>query len=186
MKKKAIFITAALFSIISLNAQVPNGFVKGSVTLADGSTVSGYVKDNLKKDAAVTFVDENGSNKKQFDANQANGVTIDGVNYASIKGDFFKIINTGKISFLQKASNASSKPVYNGNEAIFVAGTEGKIGDYFSYSNNQLTHLTKKTVDDFIAQQLSSSTAAVEKAKSINGNIAALADAVAIYNAENK
>jgi hypothetical protein len=41
-------------------------------------------------------------------------------------------------------------------------------------------------VDAFINEQLSSCTAAIEKAKSINGNMAALADAVAIYNAANK
>lgn len=185
MKKTAIFITAALLSVFSLQAQVPSGFVKGSVTLTDGSTLSGFVKDNIKKNVSVTFVNDKGSGKQEFNGDQVNEVTIDGVTYRSIKGDFFKTISTGKIFFLQKASNTSSKPIYNGNEAIFAAGTEGKIGDYFSYSNNQLTLITKKSVDEFI-KQLSASAEATEKAKAVNGNIAALADAVAIYNAANK
>ena len=115
-----------------------------------------------------------------------NAVSINGVEYRCMMGDFFKVICDGKISFLQKASNASGKVTYNGSEAILASGTAGKLGDYFTYSNNQLYHLTTKTVDAFINGQLSTSTAAVEKAKAIKGDIALLSESVTIYNNENK
>ena len=86
---------------------------------------------------------------------------------------------------MQKASNATGKTIYNGSEAIIVDGTPGKTGDYFSYSNNELVLINKKSVDAFIGQ-MSSCNEALEKAKAINGNIAALADAVAIYNSLSK
>lgn len=185
MKKTMILTTAALFFILNIQAQIPTGFVKGAVTLADASTVTGYVKDNIKK-GAVVFVDDKGGNKQLFYSNEINAVVIDSANYVSVKNDFFKTICSGKICFLQKASNISGKTIYNGSEAIILPGTEGKIGDYFSYSNNELTLINQKTVDAFINNQLSSCTQAAEKAKSINGDIAALADAVTIYNSYNK
>lgn len=185
MKKTMYLIATALFFVTAIQAQVPAGFVKGTVTLADASTISGYIKDNIKK-GAVTFVDDNGANKKLYYSNEINAVTIEGANYVAVKNDFFKTICTGKICFLQKASNISGKTIYNGSEAIILPGTEGKIGDYFSYSNNELTHITQKTVDAFITTQLSACTQAAEKAKTINGDIAALADAVSIYNSYNK
>jgi hypothetical protein len=186
--KKTIILTAisALFTVLNMQAQAPAGFVKGNVTLADGSTISGYVKDNIKKNASVTFLDNNGSNKQQYDGIQVNAAVVDGTNYSCMKGDFFKTICTGKICFLQKASNASGKTIYNGAEAIILPGTEGKIGDYFSYTNNELTLITKKTVDAFISTQLNSNAKAAEKAKAVNGDIAALAEAIAIYNSDNK
>lgn len=184
--KKIIILAASLFSLSQLQAQVPEGFTKGAVTLANGSTVNGYVQDNIKKGAAITFINEKGGEKQLYNSTELNAVEINGAQYISVKGDFFKVICHGKISFLQKASNASGKTIYNGAEAIVLPGTEGKIGDYFSYSSNQLTLINKKTVDTFIAEQLSTCTAAVEKAKTINGDIAALAAAVTIYNDVNK
>ncbi len=163
------------------SAQAPAGFVKGTVTLSNGTVTTGYIKESIKKNAAISFADADGS-KTAYSGSQINAATVDTVNYMCIKGDFFKTICTGKICFLQKASNAAGKASYNGTEAVFTSGTEGKIGDYFVYSNNQLTHLTKKTVNKFIAEQLVSNNAAVEKAKTVNGDMALLADAVNIYN----
>jgi hypothetical protein len=185
--KKTIVLTVAtvLFAALNVQAQVPADFAKGSITLADGSSISGYVKDNMKKDASIIYLDNNGTGKKKFDGSQINAVNIDAANYQCIKGDFFKNISTGKISFLQKASNAGGKTIYNGAEAIILSGTEGKIGDYFSYTDNELSIINKKTTAAFISQ-LGNCTAAVEKAKSANGDMAAMAEAVTIYNNQNK
>ncbi len=186
MKKKSFFITVVgFFLLLNVKAQAPEGFVKGSVTLADGSTSSGYVKENMKKNASIVFINDKSSDKKIYNSTEINAVAVDGASYVSLKGDFFKLICSGKISFLQKASNASGKTIYNGSEAIILPGTEGKIGEYFSYAANELTLINKNTMEAFIGQ-LSNCTAAVEKAKSVNGDIAALADAVVIYNSYNK
>ena len=174
----AVFLTAA----IQLHAQAPEGYTKGTVILSNGSTLEGYIKDNIKKNAAISFVDDKGANKQQFEGSQVNGAVVGGVNYTCIKGDFFKMVCSGKICFLQKASNAANKASYNGTEAVFNSGTEGKIGDYFVYSGGNLKLITKKTVQSFIDTDLAGCNAAIEKAKSINGDIPALESAITVYN----
>lgn len=183
--KKIVLMAAIMFAAFNTKAQAPEGFNKGVVTLADGSVLTGYVQDNIKR-GAVIFLNDNGAEKKLYNSTEVNAVVIDATTYRSIKGDFFKVICTGKMNFLQKASHASGKTIYNGSEPIVLPGTEGKTGDYFSYADNQLTLINKKTVDEFIASQLSSCLPAAEKAKAVNGDIAALAEAVNIYNSTNK
>ena len=189
MKLKAIFFGALLLSlstaIVKAQTEIPAGYTKGSITLANGTVVAGYVKDNIKKSASVSFTDNSGAGKKTYEGSEINGITIDAANFICVKGDFFKSICSGKICFLQKASNAANKTSYNGAEPVFNSGTEGKIGDYFVYSGTTLKLLNKKTVDAFISSDLSSCTAAVEKANTINGNIAKLQEAVEIYNSNN-
>jgi hypothetical protein len=184
MKLSTMFFTTLCMAALanSAAAQKPEGFANGTVTLSNGSILNGYVKEAIKKNATITFINAAGANKQQYDGSQINGVAVDTINYLCIKGDFFKTICTGKICFLQKASNAANKASYNGGEAVFNSGTEGKIGDYFAYTNKQLTHLTKKTVSTFITEQLGSNSFAVEKAKAANGDMILLADAITIYN----
>ncbi|MFN8305399.1 MAG: hypothetical protein U0T79_01375 [Ferruginibacter sp.] len=182
---KQLFFSAILaFTLLPAMAQreIPAGFVNGSVTLADGSVESGQIKDNLKKSASVVFLDAKG-NKKTYTASQINAVNIGDTRYTCISGDFFKLLSSGnKMLFLQKASNASGSLSYNGAEAVVSAGTSGKIGDYFVYAGNQLKLVNKKNLDEFIASDLAACAPAVEKAKSLNGDIARLQEAVDIFN----
>ncbi len=185
MKLKTTLLTAAAaFLITTTNAQtnVPEGFTKASITLPNGTVQTGYVKDNIKKSAAIIFVDESGANKKTYEGSDINSLKMDAVNFICINGDFFKTICTGKLCFVQKASNAAGKASYNGNEAVFSSGTEGKIGDYFIYADKKLKLLNKKSVETFISTDLTGCAAAIEKAKAINGDIAKLQEAVDIYN----
>ena len=187
MKIKQLFIGAVLaFSFTAATAQtaIPSGYTKGSIVLADGNTINGYVKDNMKKSASVSFIDE--ANKaKTYNGIDINGATVNGNTYICLKGDFFRSISTGKLNFLQKASDASNVATYNGTEVMFNNGTAGKVGDYFVYSNKELKLLNKKTVAAFIDNDLAGNTAAIEKAKSANGDIAKLKEAVDIYNSTN-
>ena len=182
-----LLAAAAAFTISTATAQTsaPEGYTKASITLANGSIQTGYIKDNIKKSAEVVFVDESGSNKKVYAGGDINGVKIDAVNFICINGDFFKTICTGKLCFVQKASNAAGKASYNGTEAIISNGTEGKIGDYFIYADNKLKLINKKSVDGFINTDLAGCTAAAEKAKTINGDMAKLQEAVEIYNSSS-
>ncbi len=168
----------------SVNAQnpIPEGYTKATITLANGTAQSGFIKDNIKKSASVIFTDESGGNKKVFEGSDINGLTVDAVHYLCINGDFFKTISAGKLNFVQKASNASGKASYNGTEAVFSSGTEGKIGDYFVYADKKLKLINKKNIDAFINSDLAGCTQAIEKAKSINGDIAKLQEAVDLYN----
>ena len=185
MKLKTTFLALATgFSFAAVNAQstMPEGYAKATITLANGATQSGFIKDNIKKSASIIFTDEAGNNKKTYEGSDINAVTTDAVNFICINGDFFKIICTGKLTFAQKASNASGKASYNGTEAVFNSGTEGKIGDYFIYADKKLKLLNKKTVESFITTDLAGCAQAIEKAKAINGDIAKLQEAVDIFN----
>lgn len=182
--KSLLFVLLAGISFTTVNAQtnVPSEFVKGSITLADGSIISGYIKDNIKKSASVVYIDNAGTNKKTYEGIQINGITIGTSDFICISGDFFKTLSAGKMSFLQKVSNASGKVSYNGTEAVISNGTEGKAGDYFVLANNTLKLMNKKNLQAFINTDLAICAPAVEKARSINGDIARLQEAVEIYN----
>jgi hypothetical protein len=169
------------FSPVLAQDQAPAGFESGSVTLADGSELNGFIKNNIKKSASVVFIDSKGT-KNTWKGSQLNAARINGVSYICINGDFFKALSEGKINFLQKASDASGTISYNGTEAVVNSGTEGKIGDYFAYADNKLQLLNKTTVNTFINADLAVCAPALEKAKTINGDIAKLQEAVDIFN----
>ncbi|MEN9571304.1 MAG: hypothetical protein RL172_2535 [Bacteroidota bacterium] len=179
--KKILAILLMALSCGLVNAQVANDNHFGSITLTDGTVITGEIKNSIRKNAAVSLVDNTGK-KKIFSGNDITAATINNVNYLCIKGDFFKTICTGKLCFLQKESDASGKPIYNGAEAVFANGTEGKIGDFYLYSNQTLKHLNKKTANQIIEAELAGCTAAVDKARQLNGDMAALAEAITIYN----
>jgi hypothetical protein len=184
MKYVSLFFAAAasLFSA-TMQAQnpVPAGFSKAIVELNKGTVLSGYAKDNIKKSSAIIFIDSAG-NKKVYDGNDVSTLTIDTVHFICIRGDFFKVICSGKIDFLQKAGNASANPTYNGAEAMFTNGTEGKPGDYFVYTNRKLQLLNKKNMDAFINTELAACTEAMQKAKASNGDMSKMGEAVETFN----
>ena len=122
--------------------------------------------------------------KKNYAGTDLKSLEIDGAKYICIKGDFFKVLCEGELNFLQKCSDASQKPSYNGTEVIFTNGTEGKPNDYFIYSitNKQLKLVSRKNVDEVIASSFAGCREAIDKAKNANRDIYQLKDAVTVYN----
>jgi hypothetical protein len=189
MKNVKIILVVALsfyFAVTQAQTEAPKGFKKGTLTLADNSTISGNIKNNIRSSASVVFLSEEGGKKKNYDGSELISAEIDGTKYLCIKGDFFRVISNGGLGFLQKASDASNKPTYNGSEAVFASGTEGKTDDYFIYEsrNKDLKKISKKNFDEVTAAAFAGNTAAMDKAKSINGDIAQLKEAVDIYNSQ--
>lgn len=180
------FLSVAALSLLTVNAnaqtEAPKGFTKGSITMADNSTVNGYVKDNIKKEASVVLF----SNGKEttYTGAQLNGATTENGEFVCIRGDFFKVISNGGLSFLQKSSDASSQPSFNGLDAMFNNGTEGNPGDYFVYNNKtkELKLVSKKTLRNVVASSFDGYAPAVEKAKAAQENIVALKEAVDVFN----
>lgn len=177
---------ATVLSLVMLQANAQNeisSLKKGTIVLADGSSLSGTIKDNIRKSASVVFT-QDGGKKRTYDGSELSSAEIEGTKFICIKGDFFKVLCQGELSFLQKASDASGKPSYNGNEAVFSNGTEGKPNDYFIYNSasKQLQLVSKKNVEEVAATCFAGNTAAIDKAKAINGDIALLKDAVEIFN----
>ena len=179
----AVFISIAFLQGYA-QTEPPKGFKKGTIILADSSSVSGNIKNNIRSNASVIFINETGGKKKNYDGSDLISAEIDGTKFLCIKGDFFRIISYGGLSFLQKASDASGKPSYNGNEAIFIHGTEGKPGDYFIYNNTnrQLKYISKKNFNEVTAAIFSGNNAAISKANAVNGDLSQLKEAVEIYN----
>lgn len=186
MKIKTFFYSLALsFLFFTAKGQndIPAGYTKATISLANGAVVTGYIKDNIKRSASVTFTENAGADKKNYDGSDISSLKTDAANFICVNGDFFKTLCDGKLCFVQKQSNASGKASYNGTEAVFNSGTEGKIGDYFIYADKKLKLINKKTVEPFIVNDLAGCAAAIEKAKTINGDIAKLQEVVEIYNA---
>jgi len=182
--RQLLFVATMLTATIAAKAQstIPEGYTKAEISLADGKVLNGYIKDNMKKSAAVTFVDEAGQNKKNYDGGSINGLKTATDTYTCINGDFFKILSSGKLDLLQKSSNSAGKVSYNGADAVVSTGTPGKIGDYCIYSDNKLKVLNKKTTEAFISEELTGCAAAIEKANSANGDMLIMKEAVDIYN----
>jgi len=190
MKALSIFVSG-LFTMIVMQANsqdaMPKGFKNGSITLANNTEITGFIKDDIRNRAAVIVIPASGTKKTTYDGDKLNNVTIDETKYICMKGDFFKVVCDGELSFLQKSSDASSKPVYVGTEAMFINGTEGKPGDYFIYNKTikQLQLVNNKNVAEVTAQAFINCEAAITKAKQSANDIALLKDAVEIYNNRN-
>lgn len=171
---------------IQVHAQsdIPKGYKKGTILLADSTSVAGYIKENIKSGASVLFLGEPGGKKRNYTGGDLISTEIDGTTFLCIKGDFFKVICSGDLSFLQKSSDASGKPSYNGTEVIFSSGTEGSPNDYFIYDSRskQLRLVSRKNFTKVVAATFADYTPAIDKAKTVNDDIAQLKDAVEFYN----
>lgn len=179
----ALTILALSFSAVKAQ-DAPKGFEKGKATLADGTIVTGFVKEKIRGNASITVINDSDNKKENYDGNELLAAEVGDDKYICIKGDFFKVVNDGNLKFVQKASDASSKPIYNGNTAVFANGTEGKPGDYFFYNdtNKQLKLVTKKTITAVADECLAGCDTAIAKAKAVNGDLSQVGEAVAIYN----
>ena len=64
-------ISLLLLSFTMLNSQaqstIPQDYSKGTVLLANGTSLSGYIKDNMSKDAAVIFINNADNKKTEYD-----------------------------------------------------------------------------------------------------------------------
>ena len=183
----AVAVLLLAFSVANAQTDIPKGFTRGTITLIDGISQAGLIKDNIRRNASVILMTEDGK-KKTYDGTQLLAAEIEGSKYVCIKNDFFKVLCEGELSFLQKSSDASGKVSYNGSEAILSSGTEGKLNDYFVYDNSkkQLKLVSKKNVEEIALTSFADCTAAIDKAKGINGDLSQFRGAVEEYNNRNR
>ncbi|WP_276501306.1 hypothetical protein [Terrimonas pollutisoli] len=183
-----VCIVSLILSHANAQTEAPKGFKKGSIVLADGSPLSGFIKDNIRNSASVMFISGADGKKKNYDGTDLNAAEIEGIKFICIKGDFFKIITEGELNFLQKSSDASGKVTYNGSDAIISGGTEGKPNDYFIYNQQTKTLklVSKKNLAEVIEASFAGNTAAIDQAKTVNGDLSQLKTAVELYNNRNR
>jgi hypothetical protein len=182
--KKTIAIIAFLALVgLEANSQVPAGFQKTTITLANNQQVEGSIKDGGIAKGTVQFVAATGA-KKSYSAAELNALTVNGETYLALSNDFYKVLVNGKASLLQKQSDNSGKMLFNGSEANIATTTEGKIGEWylFNTSTGDLHLLGKKNFDTVLGNALTDCPAFLADLKAKTFAYDQLAQAIGKYN----
>lgn len=141
-------------------------FHPGHILLSDSTILTGYIRDYIRPNASIVFFDPQTGGKRSLTGAQILSVEIDTTRFLCVNGDFFRVVAPGAglpsltnesclsshLLFLQKVSDASNKPAYNGTEPILINGTEGRLNDYFLYdpSEHKLQLVNNKTMNSVI------------------------------------
>jgi len=168
MKKTFSLIVYALLwqvsAVIAQPAGDPDAAVSGQIVLPDNSTVSGTIKDNIRKKGELTIV-SNGK-KTKYKAGDISSAQLGSSNYITWNYTFYEILWQGKNLTLLRKANEPSGVQYNGSEAISVT-SEGNIDDLFARKKGDasLELLTKKTVKDVLGKICGSCASSVDATK---------------------
>ncbi len=184
MRLQFILYAAILLSHVQAQMILPKSFKPGELLFLDSTHLKGFIKENIRKDASVIFIAGPQGKRKQYNANNLISVDIDSITFICLHGDFFKIICDGELAFVQKSSDASNIPVYNGPEAIFFNSTEGIKGDYFIYEKKAkvLKLVSKKNMNEIAVSIFKGYAPAITMAEKAYSEITLLKDAIDLYN----
>jgi len=133
----------------------PDITVSGQVVLPDNSTVSGSVKDNIRKKGELTIL-SNGK-KTKYKAGDINTAQVGSSNYITWNYTFYEILWQGKNLTLLRKANEPSGVQYSGSNAVVVS-SEGDVDDFFirETGSPSLQWLTKKTIKEILGKSCSS------------------------------
>ncbi|MBC7827338.1 MAG: hypothetical protein H7122_06310 [Chitinophagaceae bacterium] len=193
MKKLPLTAIFLLSGFLTMNAQssngnsIPEGFNAGSIVMPDNTTLTGYVRNNMKKNGEVIFLSPDGK-KIKYTATQVSSISIDNNHYIVANNAFYKVVTDGaKIKLLRKASNASGIQ-YNGSEPIVLDAGEGSYDDYFiqTVSTKKLQLVRKKDFQKVFTSACSDCTTLTDDLKANKLGFAEIEQAVALYNACEK
>jgi len=179
-----LLVTSAIYNGLLAQSEIPKGYLSGNVTVLNGSVTKGYIKNNIRYKATISFINPETGKKTEYNGNNLIALEMEGNSFICINGDFFKILSKGPLCLLQKSSDASSIPVYNGSDPVFSNGTDGRPGDYFFYTENtrELNLISEKIYQKIITQKLGSCPAAFNRANASVNDINGLKEAVDFYN----
>jgi hypothetical protein len=185
MKLSLVIIFAMSLNGAHAQQELPKGFKKGWLILADSSRIDGYIKDYFTNRASVVFANETNQKKKEYNGQELLALEIDETKFICFHGDFFKVIADGDLELVQKTTDASGIPCYNGAEAIFINGTEGKRNDYFIYEpkSKELKLVTKKNFKEVSTSVFNGYSPAIAMTANAHAEIQQLIKAVELYNA---
>jgi hypothetical protein len=111
------------------------GYVNGQILLSDNSTVTGTIKDNIRKKGEVTLLRD--GKKTKYKAGEINSLQLGSSNYITNNYTFYEIIWQGKNITLLRKANEPSGVQYNGVEPVVISGSDGDVDDYFVKKNNE-------------------------------------------------
>ena len=158
MKKLlSLLLLTVLVQITRINAQPApekdtEGYVSGQVLLTDNSTISGTIKDNIRKKGEITILSD--GKKTKYKAGEINSVQIGGSTYITNNYTFYEITWQGKKIALLRKANEPSGVQYNGVEPVVISGSEGDVDDYFVKKTNDASFylMTSKTAKDVLGK----------------------------------
>jgi hypothetical protein len=169
MKKVFNLFVFALVLNLAVYAQPspindPNQAVSGQVVLPNNTTITGSIKDNIRKKGELTVI--NGDTKTKYKAGDINSAQIGSSQYITWNYTFYEVIWQGKNLTLLRKANEPAGVQYNGSDAVTVV-SDGNIDDLFIKKNSEssLQILTKKNAKDVLGKICSSCAASVDATK---------------------
>lgn len=147
-----LIILITLFPAL-LNAQPAadkdsSGYLPGEVRLANNTTITGAIKDNIrKKGEIIVFADKK---KTKYNAADITSVQIDKRMYVTNNYTFYELLWKGNTISLLRKANEPSGVYYNGAQPIIVSAGEGDTDDYFIAAKNESSFqlLTRKNIKE--------------------------------------
>lgn len=188
--KQAFYLIAFISATLSCIAQsdkpavVPSDFISGSVVTSTYEKFDGSIKENLKKDGSIIFINTQGQ-KKTYNVGNLQSFTLNNITYLSYLNDFYKTIATGsKLTLYQKVTDNNGKLINNGTESVVATTTDGKIGDYYLQlkKDNDLTLITKKNFQESVMQVCADCNVVIDNIKTKQVDYSQLVKVVEQYN----
>ena len=142
----------------------PEGYVSGQVSLPDNSTVTGTIKDNIRKKGEVTVISS--GKKTKYKASDISSIQIGGSNYITNNYTFYEVLWQGTNLTLLRKANEPAGVQYNGNEPVVIS-SEGDVDDYFvkKGADGSLQLLTNKNAKEVVGKFCSSCATAIDATK---------------------
>jgi hypothetical protein len=183
--KKMIFSLVMMALAISFVSQAQNtaDFQKGSIVTAANEKLEGNIRDLSKNKGSIIF--ESAGKKKTYSPAELSGFVLNGSNYVSYAGDFYKlIVPAGKAALYQRVSDNSGKMMYNGAEVVLVTSAEGKTGDFYiqSVSDGKWSLVSQKNFETVALSVFADCAAVSTEIKAKQLDFTQLAKAVEHYN----
>lgn len=85
LKLLPAFICSLFVLQATAQTEVPKGFSTGKVVLPDNTVVTGFIKDNIRKDASVVMLTDG---KEKYNGGDIASAVVGETNYNCMKGDF--------------------------------------------------------------------------------------------------
>lgn len=143
-----------VFSQVERPASLAADFVPGYIVTATNEKAEGFIKESLKSEGAIVFVNAK-EEKKLYNSYSLQSFVINNTTYVSYSNDFYKVIVVGnKGTLYQKATDNSGKLINTGAEARVVTTTDGKTGDYYLQvkSSDDFYLITKRNFESVFAK----------------------------------
>jgi hypothetical protein len=172
------------FSQIEKPASLPADFVPGYLITATNEKLEGFIKESLKSQGTIFFVNTKGE-KKQYNSYNLQSFVINNVTYVSYSNDFYKVIVIGnKGTLYQKVSDNSGKLINTGSESRVATTTDGKTGDFYLQvkTSDDLTLITKRNFESVFAKVCADCLALQNDIKAKQIDYAQVVKAVEEYN----